>query len=124
MEIALESSDVISRWQSRLLGNFNQAVEEWSAFVPALTRWEDEHLLDSPAAELLADHKTTIKRLIAFGKFIALGTEQPDFPDRRLAESVASTLLILEDKLRLWHGPPMSKADSDRILAACFPDEP
>jgi hypothetical protein len=124
MEIALPTADLIGRLQKRLLANFADIVVEWSGFVTDLTRWEDDHLLDNPSPELLADHKATLERFLAFGRFLSLGTEEPDFPDRELAEIVSSTLVVLQDKLRMWHGPRMSQAESDRILQACFPDEP
>jgi hypothetical protein len=124
MEIAVPMPSVISRLQRRFLTSVTETVEEWTAFVPELTRWEDEHLLDNPTPELLADHKATVEGFLSFGQFLSLATERPDFPDRRLAEMVAATMGILQDKLRLWHGPRMTREESDRILAACFPDEP
>ena len=87
-------------------------------------QWEDDHLLDHPTPQLLADHLQTVHRLIDFGRSLALATEDPDFTDRRTTESVAATQLVLEDKLRIWHAPRMDRAESDRILAKVFADEP
>lgn len=114
--------DVIGRLQRRWLANLAETIEEWSAFVSTLSRWEDEHLLENPTPELLADHKATTERLLAFGSSISLVTENRKFPDRRIAEMVAATQVVLQDKLRTWHAPRIGKAESDRILAACFPD--
>ena len=123
MEIAVPMPSVINRLQRRFLASVSDAVEEWSACVPELTKCD--HLLDQPTPELIvADHKATLERLLSFGQFLSVATERPDFPDRRLAAMVAATLGILHDKLRLWHGPRMTREESDRILAACFPDEP
>jgi len=124
MEITLPVPEAMSRLQRRLHAELANTVEEWSGFVSALTRWEDDHLLDNPPPELLADHQKTVRRLLAFGRSLSLVTEGPDFTDRRTAESVAATQLVLEDKLRLWHAPRMDRAQSDRILAGVFPDEP
>ena len=124
MEIALPVPEAIGRLQRRLQAELASAAEEWSTFVSTLAQWEDDHLLDYPTPELLADHQKTVQGLLAFGRSLSLATEDPDFTDRRTAESVAATQLVLEDKLRLWHTPRMDRAVSDRILADVFPDEP
>lgn len=124
MDIAIPVGDVVGRLQKRWLISFAEAVEEWSACVSTLSRWEDEHLLDAPTPGLLADHKAGLEQLLAFGRFLSLASDNESFPEPRLAEMVAATLVVLQDKFRMWHGPRMSKTESDRILAACFPDEP
>jgi hypothetical protein len=123
MEIAVPVDDVVGRLQKRWLASFVETVEEWSACVSALSRWEDEHLLDGATPGLLADHKATVERLLTFGRFLSLVTANSDFPDVRIGEMVAATQVVLQDKLRMWHGPRMSRTESDRILAVCFPDE-
>ncbi|MGA2863869.1 MAG: hypothetical protein ABSF95_05225 [Verrucomicrobiota bacterium] len=122
MDIAIPMGDIIGRLQKRWLANLAETAEEWSAFVSTLSRWEDDNLLGNPTPELLADHKATIERLLAFGSSLLLATENHKFPDGRIAEMVAATQVVLQDKLRMWHGPRMSKTESDRLLAACFPD--
>lgn len=124
MEITLPVPEAISRLQRRLLSELASTVEEWSWFVSTLAQWEDDHLLDNPAPELLADHETTVRRLLAFGRMLAAAAETPNFSDRQTAESVAATLLVLEDKLRMWHGPQIDREESRRILAEVYPDEP
>ena len=123
MEIAIPMPNLIGRVQKRIFNTFAEGVEEWSALVTDLTRWEDDHLLDKPAPALLADHKATLERCIAFGRFLLLATKSPDFPDQQLFRMVAATQQTFLDKLRMWHGPRMDKSHSDRILAVCFPDE-
>jgi hypothetical protein len=122
MDIAIPTGDIIGRLQKRWLANFAETAEEWSASVSTLSRWEDDNLLENPSPELLADHKATIERLLAFGGSLSLATESRKFPDRRIAEMVAATQVVLQDKLRIWHGPRMSKTESDRLLGVCFPD--
>ena len=124
MELSLPVPELISRLQRRLHAELANAIEEWSWFVSTLAQWEDDHLLDNPTPDLLADHQATVRRLLAFGRSLSLATENPDFTDHRTSESVAATLLVLEDKLRLWHGPRMERGESDRILADVYPDEP
>ncbi len=52
-----------------------------------------------------------------------VSTEHPNFPDQELAELVRATQRCFEDKLAMWHGPRLSPGESERILAACFPNE-
>lgn len=120
MEITLPVPEAISRLQRRLLSEFASTVEEWSWFVSTLAQWEDDHLLDNPTPELLADHETTVRRLLAFGRMLAAAAETPNFSDRQTAESVAATLLVLEHKLRMWHGPQIDREESRRILAEVY----
>jgi hypothetical protein len=49
MEIAVPMDDVVGRVERRWLASFTEAVKEWSACVSALSRWEDDHLLDAPS---------------------------------------------------------------------------
>ena len=52
-----------------------------------------------------------------------LVASHPDFDDAKTAEMIEANQQVLRDNLRMWHGPRMSKEESDRILSACFPDE-
>jgi hypothetical protein len=112
--------DYFGRVEAHFLREFSAAVEDWSRCVNVLTAWEDEHLLDVPTPELLAAHKQTIERLLRFGRFISLATQPSEFPDRKVADIVASTQSCLKDKLALWHGPKLSKERREQILKACF----
>ncbi|MBI4657604.1 MAG: hypothetical protein HY735_01935 [Verrucomicrobia bacterium] len=123
MEIAIPAPTLVGNLEKRLLTEVALAAEEWSRCIPALTKWEDDHLLDNPTPDLLEAHKTTIERLMAFGRFISLIASQPIFPDRLTSEMVAATQVILKDKLQMWHGPRMSREEANRILSACFPNE-
>ena len=123
MEIAIPAPDVIGGLERHLIAEFALAVREWSSYIPTLTQWEDEHLLENPSEESLAAHKRMVERLLRFGRFVSWATEEPQFPDRQTAEIVAAAQATLRDKLLMWHRPRISLAESDRILAACFPDE-
>jgi hypothetical protein len=113
--------DYFEKLEKRILLEFAEGVAAWGQSVTALSRWEQEHLLDEPTAEALAAHRHTLDRLIQFGRFLALTTEHPDFPDTVLKENVAATLQTLRDKIPLWHGN-MAKAEADAILKAGFPE--
>src|SRR5438093_12427425 len=103
MEIAVPALDLLGHLKNRVVAEFGLAVEEWSRYVPMVTRWEDEHLLGNPTPEALAAHKRMVERLLEFGRFISLVTQRPEFPEQRLAEIADAAQSALEDKLLLWH---------------------
>jgi hypothetical protein len=124
MEIALPvpvMPDYFEKLEAHLLQEFAEGAAVWGESVTALAQWEDEHLLQEPTAEALAAHRRTVDRLVAFGRFLVLTTDHPDFPDPALKENVAATLQTLRDKIPLWHGQ-MPKAKADVILKAAFPE--
>lgn len=112
--------DYIGHLETHFVRDVAGVVEDWSRCINVLTEWEDEHLLDNPAAEKLAAHKQTIERLLRFGRLIALATEPPDFPDKEVAAIVSSTQSCLRDKLSLWHGNTLTETQRDDILRQCF----
>ena len=115
--------DFVGMLETRIVREMAGLADEWCRCVSALTPWEDDNLLDNPTADLLASHKTTIENLLRLGRFINRSTGQPDYPDRKTSEIVSAALELLEDKLRMWHAPRMSKEESDRIIAQCFSNE-
>ena len=124
MEIAIPGSvmpDYFEKLQAHILQEFAEGVAAWGESVTALARWEDEHLLEGPAAEALAAHRRAVERLIAFGRFLLLTTDHPDFPDAALKENVAASLQTLRDKIPLWHSQ-MPKDQADAILKTAFPE--
>ena len=112
--------DYFGRIEAHFLRELSDVVEDWSRCVNVLTAWEDEHLLDDPTPERLAAHRQTIERLLRFGRFISLATQQPEFPGRKVADIVTATQSCLKDKLALWHGPKQSEERREQILKACF----
>jgi hypothetical protein len=112
--------DYFEKLQARILQEFTEGVASWGQSVTALSRWEGEHLLDNPGADVLAAHRRTLDRLIQFGRFLALTTEHPDFPDTALKQNIAATLQTLSDKIPLWHGS-MPQEEADSILKTAFP---
>jgi len=123
MGMALQAEvlpDYFEKLQARILQDFTEGVDAWGQSVTALSRWEAEHLLDNPGADVLATHRRIVDRLIQFGRFLALTTEHPDFPDAALKQTIAATLQTLRDKIPLWHGT-ISQEEADSILKAAFP---
>ena len=112
--------DYFEKLQARIHQEFAEGVAAWGESVTALAHWEDEHLLEKPTVEALAAHRRAVDKLIGFGRFLALTTEHPDFPDAALKETVAATLATLRDKIPLWRGQ-MPKDQADAILKAAFP---
>jgi hypothetical protein len=112
--------DYFEKLQARILQEFIEGVASWGQSVTALSRWEAEHLLDNPGADVLAAHRRTLDRLIQFGRFLALTTDHPDFPDTALKQNIAATLQTLSDKIPLWHGS-MPQEEADAILKTAFP---
>src|SRR5258705_13784749 len=104
MEPALATEvmpDYFEQLEARILQEFAEGVAAWGRSVTALSHWEHEHLLDSPRPEILASHHRTVERLIRFGRFLALTTEHPDFPDAALKANISATLQTLLDKMPL-----------------------
>jgi hypothetical protein len=124
MEIAFAMPDPIGRIERRMLGELAQQAEEWSRCQTVLSRWEDDHLLDNPTPERLAEHKQAIEHLLRLGRILSQATGHPDYPDQRTAEMVQATQSILEDVKNQWHRPrTMSKEQADQVLAEVFPEE-
>src|SRR6266567_4219632 len=106
MDIVMPASvmpDYFATLEAHILHDFGEAVAAWGESVTALSRWEDEKLLDNPSPEALGAHRRMVERLIEFGRFLALITQHPDFPVAALKANVSATLQTLQDKLPLWH---------------------
>jgi hypothetical protein len=112
--------DFIGYVEMLLRRELTATVHDWSRCATLLSHWEDEHLLDNPQPELLGRHKDATERLLRFGRFLAIATEQPDFADHQLAQIVGSTQSCLQDKLALWHGRTLSGEGRAEILKSCF----
>jgi hypothetical protein len=113
--------DYFAKLESHILHEFAEAVAAWGESVTALSRWEDEKLLDDPSPESLDAHRRMVERLIDFGRFLSLITQHPDFPVATVRENVSATLQTLRDKLPLWHSSvPKDKAEA--LLKAAFPE--
>ena len=106
----------------RVLRQFKVAAQDWFDVCRRLSEWEDRRLVDDPSPEALAQHAKVLGNLEWLGRILAMLTQNREFPDRQLAELVASTLQDLQDRRALWHGK-MTSAERDRVLHEIFPHE-
>jgi hypothetical protein len=107
--------------ERRILRELWDSIQIWSESVRAMSRWEDEHLLDCPAPELQEQHRRMVGQHLALGKFITLAAEHPEFSDQAARERIAAAMSILRDKIPLWHGT-MEVTRAEKILAEAFPE--
>jgi hypothetical protein len=119
LTVPVNGMEFIETMERRIVGELRDSIWVWSESVRALAQWEDEHLLDGPAAEALEEHRRMVERLMALGRFIELATEQPDFADKGMRGHVSAAMSILRDKMPLWHGT-MPAEEAERILAEVF----
>jgi hypothetical protein len=123
MEITLEGPSVVEKFRQALTADFEQRIDEWCHCRKRLFEWENDHLLENPSPEKLAEHKEMLNLMIFFGQLFSLVTSHPTFPRTDLAEEVQATLWILRDQYQAFHGPQLAKDKADRILATVFPNE-
>ena len=121
MDIAVPIPRLVEGVEKRIVSQLAQEAEQWSWCVNALTKWEEEHLLDEPTPEVLREHKQTLELLLKVGRILSRATEHPDFPDHATAEMVRSTQACFEDMFVMRHGPRLARKRADEILAAAFP---
>src|SRR5438552_2553970 len=83
---ATETADLSGNVAKRLLRYFRAQVEDWHDVCRHLSDWEDPYLVDAPTPEHLAEHRRLLVELEQVGRWLALATQSPDFPDRATAE--------------------------------------
>src|SRR6266852_1766633 len=88
----VETGDLGAALARRHVRYFKAQVEDWYDVCRHLSDWEDQHLVDQPAAERLAEHARMLDELERVGHWMALVTQSPDFPDDATAGLVAMTL--------------------------------
>lgn len=104
-------------------GRFAKAAQQWSQSVSHLSSWEaDNILVDNPPPKNSAAHKEAVERLIHLGQLLAFIASYPDFDDIETAEMIHATQIVLRDKLRMWHGPKVTRQKADQILNEVFPE--
>ena len=102
-----------------MLRNFQAAVDDWDEVCTALGAWEAQQLTPDDSGEAAQQHHRWVTELLSWGHLVQRATQQPEFPDKKLAARVDARLRHLEDKLALWHGDK-APAEQDRILQAAF----
>ena len=116
---AMESADLAGGISKRALRLLRAQVEDWHDVCRRLSDWEDQHLLDRPGPERLAEHARLLDELERVGTWLSLATGTADFPDRPTAELVGLTLQDLKDARALWHGN-ITRGRREEILRAVF----
>ena len=81
-----------------------------------------KHWGGNPTPAQLQQHKARLDTLIAFGELLNLTTSSPVFPDKKIAEIVKATLIMLKDDLSLWHGNEITGAEAEVLLQQVFPE--
>jgi hypothetical protein len=112
--------DFMEYVESRFRRELDSATQEWSRCTRLLAEWENQRLLDDPAPELMARHRQAIERLLRFGKFLLLATEQSGISNQQARDIVRATQSCLQDKLSLWHGRKLTDQTRAEILKTCF----
>ncbi len=106
--------------ESHFRRELDSVIQEWSRCTRLLADWENQHLLDNPAPELMARHRQAVERLLHFGKFLLLAAEQSGVSSLRARDIVRATQSCLQDKLSLWHGRTLTDQARSGILKTCF----
>jgi hypothetical protein len=112
--------DFIEYVESHCRRELDSAVQDWSRCTRLLAEWENDHLLDNAAPEIMATHRQATERLLRFGQFLLLAAEQSDMCNPRARDIVRATQRCLQDKLSLWHGQILTEQVRSEILKACF----
>src|SRR5437867_1420882 len=114
-----DSADLAGGISKRVLRLVKAQVEDWYDECRHLGDWEDQHLLEKPSTDALAEHARLLDELERVGAWMSLVTGSPDFPDRTTADLVTMTLQDLKDARALWHGN-MTNEKRQEILGAIF----
>ena len=114
-----EAADLAAGVSKRAQRLLKAQVEDWHDVCRHLADWEDRFLVDEANAERLGEHARVLDELERVGKWLALATGSPDFPDVATAKLVAMTLQDLKDARSLWHGKS-SKEERQEIMRAVF----
>src|SRR4051812_41176896 len=103
LESAERRGGLVSQLENRILRQYTLQVADWQETCRELSAWEDEHLLDSPRSEVLAEHALMIANLERVGSWL-LGPGQPNGADPALSGGIQATLQNLRDARTMWHG--------------------
>jgi hypothetical protein len=117
--LASEPLDVAGGLSQRFLRSFKAQVEDWYDVCRRLSLWEERRLADEPTLEDFSEHARILKELEITGRWLALVTQNADFPDVATADLVAMTLKDIVDRRALWHGT-MTPERREKVLTSIF----
>ncbi|MGP8237103.1 MAG: hypothetical protein ACLQVW_17070 [Limisphaerales bacterium] len=75
--------------------------------------------MEKPTTEDFSEHARILEELERTGRWVALVTQNADFPDGAAAELVAMTLQDIADRRALWHGK-MAPEQREKVLTSIF----
>ncbi|MGO8700516.1 MAG: hypothetical protein ACLQVY_22735 [Limisphaerales bacterium] len=114
-----EPLDVAGGLSQRFLRSFMAQVEDWCDVCRRLSLWEERRLVEKPTTEDFSEHARILEELERTGRWVALVTQNADFPDGAAAELVAMTLQDIADRRALWHGK-MAPEQREKVLTSIF----
>jgi hypothetical protein len=114
-----EPLDVAGGLSQRFLRSFMAQVDDWGDVCRRLSLWEERRLVDEPTTEDFSEHARILDELERTGRWVALVTQNADFPDAAAAELVAMTLKDIADRRALWHGT-MTPEQREKVLTSIF----
>ena len=112
-----EPLDAAGGLSQRFLRSFMAQVEDWYDVCRRLSLWEDRRLIDEPSTEDFSEHARILEELERTGRWVALVTQNEDFPDAATAELVAMTLEDIADRRALWHRT-MTPEQREKVLSS------
>jgi len=94
-------------------------VEDWCDVCRRLSLWEERRLVNEPTTVDFSEHARILDELERTGRWVALVTQNADFPDAATSELVAMTLQDIADRRALWHGT-MTPEQREKVLTSIF----
>jgi hypothetical protein len=114
-----EPLDVAGGLSQRFPRSFQAQVEDWYDVCRRLSLREERRLAEEPSPEDFSEHGRILEELERTGGWLALVTQNVDFPDAATADLVAMALKDIADRRALRHGT-MTPEQRDKVLAGIF----
>ncbi|HXI72992.1 MAG TPA: hypothetical protein VNN22_21845 [Verrucomicrobiae bacterium] len=97
-----------------------EQTREMVAKTSGFRRWTREHLLQrEPSPAELQQHAQICKWLIRLLRLEQMALDEPDFPDKSLAEEVAFAIRGLKSDWEMLHNP-MPEAEAGKLIPDLF----
>jgi len=101
-------------------GLLAEQTREMVGKTSAFRRWTREHLLlREPSAAELEQHDQVCKWLIRLLRLAQMALDEPDFPDKSLADEVAFAIRGLKSDWEMLHNP-MLEAEARKLIPDLF----
>lgn len=113
------SAGLVTSLRQRLVRQFQVQVADWLDTCRELAGWEDRYLVESSAADRLAEHAAMLDEMERVGQWLATAASQLGFDANVTTEQIQSTLQDLRDSRAMWHGDVPAPRKQE-ILRDCF----